>query len=91
MSEAKIEKDAIVIRIPVKDVPQLVEGAWASNAMDTRYRVTNAAVFAKELVTRINDEDGEGTTAIHRLFDAAIEEALEQGAEGIEEHEDQQI
>jgi hypothetical protein len=26
---------------------------------------------------------------IHKMFDAAINEALEQGAEGTEEHEDQ--
>lgn len=42
-------------------------------------------MFAKEVVRELNSEDEEGTTAIHKMFDAAFIEAIEQGAEGVEE------
>jgi len=38
------------------------------------------------LVAALNAEDEQGSTIIHRLFDSAINAALEGGAEGIEEH-----
>lgn len=59
--------------------------------MQTRYKVIDPAAFAKELARELNDEDDDGTTRIHRMLDKAIEGAIDQGAEGIEEHEDQEI
>ena len=89
MIEAAIVKGSIVIRVPMKSLKDLVEGAWALGSLDTRMKITDAKAFADELVSAINCEDEEGTTPLHRLFDAAINDALEQGAEGIEEHEEQ--
>ena len=86
---AIIENGVIIIRIPVASLPMVVEGAWALNALDTRFKLTDAALFAKDLVCALNEEDEQGTTMIHKMFDAAINEALEQGADGIEEHENQ--
>ena len=88
-ARALIENDEIIIRVPVKYLPVIVEGAWALNALDKRFKLTDAALFAQDLVRALNDENEEGTTMIHKMFDAAINEALEQGADGIEEHEDQ--
>lgn len=88
-AQAVVEDGAIAIRISVSNLPQIVEGAWAAGGMDMRCRVTDADKFAEELCRELNAEDGEGTTAVHRMFDAAIIEAFEQGAEGIEEHGDQ--
>lgn len=87
---AIIEDDIIVIRVPITYLPIIIEGAWALNALDTRFKLTDAALFAKDLVRALNDENEEGTTMVHKMFDAAINEALEQGADGIEEHEDQE-
>lgn len=87
--QAIIEDGAIIVRIPLENLPQVVEGAWALGSLESRWKVTDAQVFATELVRALNDEDEQGTTRIHKMFDAAINEALEQGAEGIEEHEDQ--
>ncbi len=89
MSDAAIENGAIVIRVSLAALPQVVEGAWALHALDKRWKLTDVPTFAKELVHELNREDEQGTTMIHRMFDTAINEALEQGAEGIEEHEDQ--
>lgn len=46
-------------------------------------KVTDPAMFAKEVYRRLNDEEEDGTTIVHRMFDDAIKEAVEQGAEGI--------
>lgn len=87
--QAVIEGDTVVIRISLVSLPTAVEGAWASYGLPTRMKVTDVKAFAKELVIALNREEEDGTTRIHTMFDGAINEAIEQGAEGIEEHEDQ--
>lgn len=87
--QAVIENGEIIIRVPFVSLPMVVEGAWALNALDMRFKLTDTALFARDLVRALNSEDEQGTTMVHKMFDAAINEALEQGAEGIEEHEDQ--
>lgn len=87
---AVIKDGYLVIRVALMALPQIVEGAWASGGMDTRYKVTDAQEFAKALVCELNEESENGTTRIHKMFDGAIEEAINQGALGIEEHETQE-
>lgn len=82
---AVIEKDAIVIRLPLKNLDVALRVGCSMSGIDPPYRVTDSVVFAKEVVRELNSEDEEGTTAIHRMFDAAFIEAIEQGAEGVEE------
>jgi hypothetical protein len=89
-AQAVIERGEIVIRVPVANLGAVVEGSWAAGGMDTRFKVTNTDEFARELVTELNREDDAGTTRIHKMFDAAIDEAINQGALGIEEHEEQE-
>lgn len=86
---AVIDGDKIVIQFPLKHLPQVIEGAWALGVLDTRWRVTDAHAFAKELVLELNREDEVGTTLIHKMCDAAITEVLENGGEGLEEHPEQ--
>lgn len=86
---AIIEDGSLVIRVAMEALPMIVEGSWAAGYMDTRYKVTNTAEFAADLVRELNDESEDGTTRIHRMFDKAIENAIGQGAFGIEEHETQ--
>lgn len=85
---AYIEDDAIVIRVAFSHLPTIIEGAWAANGISTRLKVTDVVAFAKDLSHALNDEDEEGTTPIHRLFDHAIEAAFESGADGVEEYRD---
>lgn len=89
--QAIIEDGAIVIRVSLDALPMVLEGAWAMNKFDTRYKITDVAEFAKELTLALNREDEQGTTAIHELFDQAILDAIEQGAFGIDEHENQTV
>ena len=87
---AVIENGQIIIRLPIDNLPMVIEGAWACGNLDIRYKVTNADEFASDLVRELNAESEDGTTRIHVMFDGAIEEAINQGAFGIEEHEEQE-
>jgi hypothetical protein len=81
--KAVIEDGAIVIRVSLDALPMVLEGAWTMGKFDTRYKITDAGEFARELMRALNSEDEQGTTAIHKLFDQAILEAIERGAFGI--------
>lgn len=88
-AEALIEDGVIVIRLPVDNLPAVIEGSWASGGIDTRWQISDNDAFAKDLVRALNYEDEAGNTMIHRMFDQGIEEAIEAGAEGIDEHPNQ--
>jgi hypothetical protein len=88
--KAVIEDGFIVIRVPVTALPVIVEGAWATNNLNPRYKITDADAFARDLVNELNSEAEDGTTRVHTMLDKAIEEAINQGAFGIEEHEQQE-
>lgn len=87
---AFIDDDVIIIRLPISHLPMAIEGMWAAGYSDVRYKVTNAEEFAQEFVRELNKESEDGTTMIHSLFDKAALNAIDQGAFGIEEHEDQE-
>ena len=46
--------------------------------------VTDKDVFAKEILSALRSEEEDGSTPVHRMFDAAATEACEQGADGCE-------
>lgn len=89
--KAIIEDGALVIRVAISALPTVLEGSWASGALDTRFKITDQETFAKELVHSLNEEAEDGTTRIHQMFDLAILHAIEYGAEGVEEHEKQEV
>lgn len=88
---AIIEDGAIVIRVQISALQMIMDGGFACNAYDKRYRVTDPEGFAKEIAGALNDEDEEGSTPVHKLFDAAINEALNQGAQHADEHPQQEF
>ena len=83
--EAVIDDGCIIIRVDVPGLRQSVEAAWMCGAVDTKLRVTDPLLFAKEMCRELNKESENGTTPIHTLLDKAIVAAFENGAEGIEE------
>ena len=89
-SEAIIKNGNIVISVPLKYLPQVVEGAWLLGALPARQYITDINEFSEELVSALNREDEQGTTLVHKMFDIAIYDCLESGAFGIEDHKDQQ-
>ena len=88
--QAILEDGAIIIRVPIAILPMVIEGAWAARGLETRYKITNVEEFSADLIRELNKEDEDGTTRIHTMFDAAIDEAVNQGAFGIEIHENQE-
>jgi hypothetical protein len=90
-AKAIIEDGSIVIRLPIANLQMVMDGGFACNAYDKRYRVTDPEGFAKEIASELNDEDEEGSTPIHKLLDAAINEALNQGAQHADEHPQQEF
>ena len=89
-AEAFIENDTITICVQISALADVVEGWWTSGNSGTRYKVTNPESFAKEVVRALNDEDEQGNTMIYDMFDNAFENAINQGADGIEEHGEQE-
>ena len=51
-----------------------------------QYRVTDPSAFAKEVARELDRESEDGSTPLTRLLDTVIEEAINQGAEGVEEN-----
>jgi len=47
-------------------------------------RITDNDVFAAEIRRTLLNEEEDGSTPVHRMFDVAADEACEQGAEGCE-------
>ena len=84
-AEAVIRDGLIVISIEIAALPLIVSGSCAADGLDGRWKVTDAEVFAAEVVRALNDEREDGTTPVHQMFDRAFDEAINQGAEGIEE------
>lgn len=87
---AKRVKDDIVIKLPIKNIGKALEAAWATGRQDGRYRITDEKAFAEDLVNALNDEEEDGTTRVDLLFDGALYAAIDNGADGIEEHPDQE-
>ena len=52
-------------------------------------RVTNTKIFSDAVVSEIKREQEDGTNAIHLMLDEMINEAIEQGAEGVKIGDDQ--
>jgi hypothetical protein len=86
--EAIIEGGDIVIRVAIEALPNAVKYGSDLMAIDPPLKITNAKVFAKELVSALNEEDEDGSTPIHKLFDQGVMDAAEAGAEGCESADD---
>lgn len=83
--QATIIDGKIEISIDVAALPMIVNGSCLCDSMEGLWKVTDAETFAKEVCQALNDEHEDGTTRVHMMFDAAFMEAINQGAEGIEE------
>lgn len=84
----KVVGNAIVIRLPLSILPVVLEGAPFNEGPDGScrplYRVSNAALFAEAIAYELDAEKEDGTTPVHLLFDDVMEEAIENGCEGVD-------
>lgn len=75
-------KDELIIRIKVKDLLHAI--THSPDYSLSHIIVTNKEEFMKELVCELQSEDETGATIIHRMFDEAANNAIENGASGVE-------
>lgn len=83
--EAVVRDGQLLISIDVDALPIILSGSVALGAVGGLWKVTDAAAFAKEVCGSLNAESENGTTRVHTMFDSAFSHAIEYGAEGVEE------
>jgi len=62
--------------------------AFAVQSQDNwpeEFAVTDLSEFARSMSRRLQREEEDGTTPVHRMLDAAADEVLEQGDDGVDE------
>lgn len=80
-----VENDELVIRIGISALCFAVQHADQNIGDDgaTNLRIKDEKAFAEDIVRELDDEDEEGQTVVHFLFDAAAEKAIENGSEHV--------
>lgn len=79
----RMEGEELVIRLPLDTIPLVVAACPSLWQEEGCPRVTDARVFADAVLMALHREEEDGTTHVHRMFDAAFVEAVERGAEGV--------
>lgn len=84
----EVENGAIVIRIGAKCLAHATNinpALWDAENDRGQFKVTDPVAFAKEVHRELVREEEDGSTPLTRTLDKAIYEAINQGAEGVEE------
>jgi len=84
---AVIESGDIVIRVSIAALGTITNGVgalWNPDGNPT-VEIVDVEEFAKDLVYELNNEAEDGTTRVHTMFDDAIEAAILDGAQGVED------
>lgn len=76
----EIVDDVLTISIGVATLAFAVQQA---DIWDEMPRIADVDVFARDVKVALEQEDEEGTNAIHELFDAAAVRAVEEGSTGV--------
>lgn len=86
--QCKIEGDEIIVRIKIAALPN----AWDQHCRDINDpdapeshppQIVDAESFAIDFVAELNHEDEIGDTPLMRVFDEALEQAINNGADGV--------
>lgn len=83
----RIVKGVLTIEIGVdtlKFAAERHEAFWQPQTDKFALVVANAARFAKDVRNELEQEAEDGSTPIHRLLDQAVEEAANNGSEGLD-------
>lgn len=78
----KIEDGQLKISIGIALLAFAVQG---QDQWPEEFYVSDIREFAKSMVYRLQREAEDGTTPVHRMLDAAADDVLEQGDEGVDE------
>lgn len=85
MLSVKMHGYDIVIRIDANELAQAAHAKLAETLEDDGGKLLiTPTKFAKSVVEELTREDEDGTTVVHKMFDTAFEQVLEDGADGVE-------
>ena len=76
----RIQVGSNVLAFATENHPELQD-----EEAEPRCRVTDPAEWMKSVKLALDSEEEDGTTLVHKMLDAAIMRALEQGYEGVDE------
>ncbi len=86
--DVRIEKDAIVIRAHAQCVAFATENHptfWDAENDKNTLKVEDEKLWLKGVLYQLQCEEEDGSTLVHHMLDKAIENAVDQGEEGLEE------
>lgn len=83
--KVEVVDDRLVISIGIGLLAFAVQASSDASGWPEDWYVSDPAAFAAEVARQLENEEEDGTTPVHRMLDAAALEALEQGADGVEE------
>jgi len=91
MMRVEIEGNEVVVRLTVDALVSATERGPALDDLihgrggneSTRVNVTDRLVWVDEFIRELRREEEDGTTLLHRAFDAAISRAVDSGAFGL--------
>jgi hypothetical protein len=89
MLHVELHDEVITITLPIKDLKFAVQASPFFEHYDEESgeflepKITNSRAFADDVVRELVREEEDGTTIVHKMFDQAFENAVDQGAEGI--------
>ena len=88
--DIKIEDDAIVIRLiksqlasATKWCPELDDVLLNEDGSFSEVTVSDADLWMKTVLFELNRESENGSTIVHEMFDKAISNEIDNGAEGL--------
>jgi hypothetical protein len=88
MLKVEIDKNGtITIALSARDLKFATEN-HPDRLEENRVSIANVKKFAKAVFQELKEEQEDGTTLVHEMFDSAIQNALEDGAEGVDFGED---
>lgn len=83
--KVQIVNGELVISIGISTLCFAIDHApemW--NEKEDKPRITDEAGFARDILEQLTREEEDGTTPVHRMFDAAAARAIEYGSANVE-------
>jgi len=81
--DARIEGPEIVIRVGIEALERALN--LRPDGLGKQFRISDVPGFAKELVNELNNGDEQGVSAVHALFDGAMEAVIDSGSLHVDE------
>lgn len=84
-----VEGDQLVIRITTECLLHAVtcSSQWPTDETGEPIRISNGPLLIQDIIHELQREDEQGTNSMHRMFDEAALDALNNGSEAVDDDE----